>query len=593
MRSSDSPYIVDWFVVSLRWLVILGLVAELAAGGQVLAWPNLLLAWLAIWNVALAAIAGTNRRLNRHREISVAVDSAVAVLYFVLMGGVASPSYWVLVLPIFSATLYFDWTGTIAATLAVVVVEIVYTLLSDFSAAALIYALAIAGALLLAGAVFGFASRGLLREVRKERMKHIELRERTQKAENDRLRSINERVRAIYELTGMLTGTLSYQRVLETALDVSLTALSTEPESESGPDDRLVVAVMLFSGEELMVGSARRLTSADLRARFPGREGLLAQAISEGEPVLSADASKDPELEKIIALRNCKSIYCFPLRSGLNIYGVMLFAHPEPFYFTSERRDVMDILGRQLVIALQNARLYQDLAEEKERIMEVQEEARKKLARDLHDGPTQSVAAIAMRVNLAKRMVERDLPAALAELTKIEELARRTTKEIRHMLFTLRPLVLESQGLVAALDAIAEKTRETYGQEVVVKVDEKLLEDLEIGKQGVIFFIAEEAVNNARKHAQAPHIYVTLSGLDNDISLLEIRDDGLGFDVEAVNRAYDRRGSLGMVNLRERAELVNGVLHIESAPGKGTKVQVYIPVSEEGADRLHRARVTS
>jgi signal transduction histidine kinase len=591
MRTFDSPYIVDWFVVSLRWLVILGLVASLAAGGQMLTWPNLLLTGLALWNVVLGAIAGTNRRLSRQREISVAVDSVVALLYFVLIGGIASPAYWVLVLPIFSATLYYDWTGTIAASLAVAVVEIAHTLSSGFSTAALIYALVIAGALMLAGVAFGFASRGLLREVRKERLKHIEARERTQKAESDRLLSMNDRVRAIYELTGMLTGTLNYQRVLETALDVSLTAMTTDPET--GPDDRLVAAVLLFSGEELMVGSARRFTSADLRTQFPGREGLLAQAINEGEPVLADDAAEDPELAKIIALRACKSIYCFPLRTGFNIYGVMLFAHPEPLYFTPERRDVMDILGRQLVIAIQNARLYQDLAQEKERMVEVQEEARKKLARDLHDGPTQSVVAIAMRVNLARRMVERDVPAALVELTKIEDLARRTTKEIRHMLFTLRPLVLESQGLVAALEAIAEKTRETYGQEVVVKVEETLLEDLEIGKQGVIFFIAEEAVNNARKHAEAPHIYVSLRRLDKDISLLEIRDDGLGFDVEAVNRAYDRRGSLGMVNLRERAELVNGVLHIESGPGKGTKVQVYIPMTEEGADRLHRARATA
>ena len=92
MRTLDSPYIVDWFVVSLRWLVILGLVASLAAGGEVLAWPILLLAGLALWNVLLGAIAGTNRRLNREREISIAVDSAVALLFFVLMGGIASPS---------------------------------------------------------------------------------------------------------------------------------------------------------------------------------------------------------------------------------------------------------------------------------------------------------------------------------------------------------------------------------------------------------------------------------------------------------------------------------------------------------------------
>jgi signal transduction histidine kinase len=82
-------------------------------------------------------------------------------------------------------------------------------------------------------------------------------------------------------------------------------------------------------------------------------------------------------------------------------------------------------------------------------MMDIQEEARKKIARDLHDGPTQSIAAIAMRVNFARRLMERDFKAASEELYKIEELARRTTKEIRHMLFTLRPLVLESQGLVA------------------------------------------------------------------------------------------------------------------------------------------------
>ena len=268
----------------------------------------------------------------------------------------------------------------------------------------------------------------------------------------------------------------------------------------------------------------------------------------------------------------------------------MIFAHPDADYFTPDRRDVIDILGSQLVIAIQNSRLYQDLADEKNRMVEVQEEARKKLARDLHDGPTQSVSAIAMRVNLARRMIERDPKAAAEELTKIEDLARRTTKEIRHMLFTLRPLVLESQGLVAALQAMAEKTKETYGQDVLVKVDESVLPELEMGKQGVIFYIAEEAVNNARKHAQAPHIWVRLRSLEKEIVLLEIVDDGLGFDVDAVTRAYDKRGSLGMVNLRERTELVSGLLHIDSAPGKGTKVQVFIPLSDDAVDRIHHSK---
>jgi signal transduction histidine kinase len=113
-----------------------------------------------------------------------------------------------------------------------------------------------------------------------------------------------------------------------------------------------------------------------------------------------------------------------------------------------------------------------------------------------------------------------------------------------------------------------------------------------MGKSGVIFYIVEEAINNARKHAQAPHIWVRLNPLPQqpDIAYLEISDDGVGFDVAAVNKSYDKRGSLGMVNLRERTELVNGLLNIDSAPGKGAKIQVYIPLTEEAADILHNAR---
>jgi signal transduction histidine kinase len=80
--------------------------------------------------------------------------------------------------------------------------------------------------------------------------------------------------------------------------------------------------------------------------------------------------------------------------------------------------------------------------------------------------------------------------------------------------------------------------------------------------------------------------------MDSGIALLEIVDNGLGFDVKSVTESYDKRASssLGMVNLRERAELVNGLLQIDSAPGQGTKVQVYIPLTEDAADRLHHPR---
>lgn len=413
-------------------------------------------------------------------------------------------------------------------------------------------------------------------------------RERTALKEAEKsIAAERSRLHALYNLLSSLTSSLNYQRILDNALDISASVLS----AQNAPTDRLVSAVYLFSDRDaapvdLTVGSARRFTHADQRVVLNGTSGFLGRTIDEGTPSFSKNFHEDPELARVVALRTCNVVFCIPLRAGLNTYGVLLFAHPDAEYFDPGRRETLEMIANQAVIAMQNARLYSDLEQEKERMVEIQEETRKKLARDLHDGPTQSVAAVAMRVNFARRLIERDPKAAAEELFKIEELARKTTKEIRHMLFTLRPLVLESQGLEAALQAMAEKTLETYGQKVQISVDSKVIPRLEASKQAVIFFIVEEAVNNARKHAQAANIWVRVKYLDEEYSLLEIEDDGVGFNVGEVDAFYDKRGSLGMVNMRERAELVNGVLRLESTEGQGTRVRVVLPLTDEAAERM-------
>ena len=183
-------------------------------------------------------------------------------------------------------------------------------------------------------------------------------------------------------------------------------------------------------------------------------------------------------------------------------------------------------------------------------------------------------------------LLNKDITAAGEALYQTEELARRTSRQLRHMLFTLRPLVLESEGLIAALESMAEKTKETFDQNVLIQCDTELVEELDMNTQTVIFTIAEEAVNNARKHAQAEHIWVKVTRLQADLAFLEIEDDGKGFLVEGVLENYDGRGSLGMVNMRERAELVQGVFHVKSRPGEGTQIQVVLPLTPDAADRL-------
>jgi signal transduction histidine kinase len=544
-------------------------------------WPVLFLLLLAgLGIISFSVLVMLDNLTGGIRLASVTGDALFAYLLFFLAGPVSGDIGWIGLLPLITAAIYYQWVGAFILTILNMLVQagLVYlqASLQDF----FIFVGVLLPVYLLVGMAVAYFSQSL------SRGKALLPRRPAARMAADR--AARDRRRTMYDLIAALSASLNYERVLETALDLSTQTLN----EMNAPAERMVSAVCLFGESggqtELQVGTSRRMPVQDTRITLPGIAGLIGKTIDEGRSELSRNIKDDPELGRFFALRDCSSAYCLPLRSGLDAYGILLFAHPDIDFFTPERREVLDIVGNQAVIALQNARLYKDLEQEKERMMEFQEEARKKMARDLHDGPTQSIAAIAMRVNFARRLMERDPKSASEELFKIEELARRTTKEIRHMLFTLRPLVLESQGLVAALDSMAEKMKETYGQNVVIQADQRFVELLELGKQAVIFYIAEEAVNNARKHAQAESIWVRLKLLREDVGLLEIEDNGVGFNVSAVDTAYENRGSLGMVNMRERTELVNGVLRIDSVVGRGTRVQVVIPLTEEASDRIRR-----
>jgi signal transduction histidine kinase len=407
------------------------------------------------------------------------------------------------------------------------------------------------------------------------------------RAKKKELERTNQRIRKMFQLITDLTVTLNYSRVLEKSLDAAFMALSLSDL----PTDKLISAVLLFSEEEmavpdLMVAYGRGIPRPDLSTRVPGVNGLLGQVIESGDPHVTNELGADPELKSFISFRACSSGYCLPLRAGLDTFGVLLFGYPEEDYFNEDAQEIIGTVGHQAQIAMQNAHLFQELKTERDQIIKVQSEAQRRLARALHDGPTQTVAAIPMQISRARHLLNRDLDAAAEALYQTEELARRTSRQIRHMLFTLRPLVLESEGLIAALESMAEKTRETFGQNVIIETDSALVEELDMNSQTVIFTIAEEAVNNARKHAQADHIWVKVQRLQDDLALLEIEDDGKGFLVNDVMDSYDNRGSLGMLNMRERAELVQGVFHIKSVPGEGTQIQVVLPLTPDAADRL-------
>lgn len=581
MRSAELPFLADWFAIALRWLALLGLIIALALSGSLTTPMAVILFAGVIWNLFVSFLALLNQRLPAHRLINLAADIILALAIFIITGGVAGAVSWVGLLAIFTTSLYYEAAGSLVVGVILCLVEGGWTY---WQTPELFFSIpmALTAALNLVSSVgLGLLGSKLVAALRQ--IYHQQVSTRRQGEERAAILE-RERMQAFFALTSTLSTTLNYENVLNEVLNLGGQVVGEEQ------GDKLVSAILLFEGDSLVVKQSRGMTTADQRVILPGADGILQKAIDAPEPVITERPSDDPELRRLISLHPCQSVVCLSMRWGINVFGLVLFAHPERGFFTPDRCQALELISRQAVVAIQNAQLYESLAKEKERLIESQEEARKKLARDLHDGPTQSVAAIAMRVNLARQLIQNDPKATDEELGRIEELAHRTTKEIRHMLFTLRPLILESQGLTAALNAMAEKMKETYDQNMRIDVSQAVVNQLEIGRQTVIFFIVEEAVNNARKYAQASAINVSLRlvSKEKEIALLEIQDNGVGFDMKSVMSSYDNRSSLGMVNLQERSELINGLLNFETKPGVGTRVQVFIPLSESAADLLHR-----
>jgi signal transduction histidine kinase len=566
---------VDWLVCNLRWLLLVsvGIVVLLDPARASVRDINMLLTLGlllggAAYNLLVMVLLAFQVPARPLPLLTVILDALLSAGLILTSGGASSPLLFFGLFPIITAALRFDWlAGFItAAGIALVYGLTVYLRPPPAPNLPQLFRVLLNVLILLIAAVL----TGIL----SDRMKSIvqQMSKAEEEVELRKLRSIREQVRAMFEMAGMLGATLSYNRILDAILDVASMGLR-----DLGPAAyQMVSVVLLYEKGGLSVAASRHLTIRDQQKTIPGQDGLVAEALKSADPVFSSDPAHDPELCQFVALHPCKSVLCMPLRAGFETYGVVVLGSVELGAFTTEHIEMLTAVCSQATIALQNAQLYQSLQQEKNRIVEIEENARKKLARDLHDGPTQSIAAIAMRLNYIRKLLQHEPSKVDGEIAKIEEMARRTTKEIRHMLFTLRPLVLETQGLAAALQQSIQKVKET-DTGVSIHLDAEKVEDrIDLNTQGVVYYIIEEAVGNARKHAKARNIWVRLR-LEMDAVIAEVQDDGEGFDVRGVAAAYDSRGSLGMVNMRERAELINGILTMDSEPGRGTTITLAVP----------------
>jgi len=408
--------------------------------------------------------------------------------------------------------------------------------------------------------------------------KRIELTETSNKDELEHLRLDNERGKLITEMALTMSSTMNYRKVLRSMIDLAFSAL-VEANIE---DETTIGMVLLFEenengdGNRLTVAAGRNIARTDERRKISADAGLIGRTINTAEVTITHNVQRDKGLTSFAATQHCRSANCAPLRAEFQTYGVVLFCTTEPNFYNEEHKKLLTTFCSQAIIALQNAQLFEDLRYEQQKILEKDAEARRKLARDLHDGPTQSIAAIAMRLNFIKMVIQnKDLRKAYEEIIKVEEIAQKTTQEIRTMLFAMRPVILETQGLEAALEQYAERLRASGTFNVVIN-NRGYTGQLSQEAEGVVFAIIEEAIGNARKHSQATEMRINMIARSNNL-YVEVKDNGVGFDVEVTKSTYDQRTSLGLINMDERAREVGGHSTLSSEIGKGTTVTVQVP----------------
>jgi two-component system sensor histidine kinase DegS len=213
------------------------------------------------------------------------------------------------------------------------------------------------------------------------------------------------------------------------------------------------------------------------------------------------------------------------------------------------------------------------------RIIEAQENEKRRISRDMHDGPAQSLANIIFKSEYLSKIIESSPNKARREIVEIQEGIRTTLKDIRKIIYDLMPMSLDDLGLVPTLNRLIADIDDKYNINVVSKfnLEDKIFNNM---INLMLFRIVQESFNNIIKHAEATEVLIILSVNDETIHL-EISDDGKGFDFQST---LNSRKGFGLYNMRERVELLNGIFSIITSEETGTKIIVEIPNNHNGGN---------
>jgi nitrate/nitrite-specific signal transduction histidine kinase len=294
------------------------------------------------------------------------------------------------------------------------------------------------------------------------------------------------------------------------------------------------------------------------------------KAIRRGEVILVNDVKNDACYLADQYLPDTESELVAPLRLGNRAIGTLDVQSAELSAFASQDLLVIQSLGDQIAVAIENARLY-DRSQE----LAVFEE-RNRLARELHDSVTQSMYSVVLLTEGWRRSIRNGGEANVDEyLARIGEINQQGLKEMRLLIHELRPPVLEEDGLLGALHQRLDAVEKRAGISARLIADEII--ELPHAVEEGLYRIAQEALNNSLKHASAADVVVRIGTRDGKV-VLEVEDDGRGFDLDTVGFNH----GMGLANMRDRAEELGGSIEIRSEPGRGTLVKVEVAADGSG-----------
>ncbi len=396
------------------------------------------------------------------------------------------------------------------------------------------------------------------------------------------------------KLTELVDGLTLIEKIghhLSSTLDVDevLKLLLRRVSESLDVTDSSILFVEEPSGDLVFQTSLGSLSEELKPFRIPKGQGIAGEVALTGMPIRIDDAQNDTRHFKMIDQDTgfqTRSILCVPLNSREKTIGVIEVFNKKTGSFTEQDQILLSSIATYAAIAIENAQLHQSVLQEKDRVIKAQEEVSKQLQRDLHDGPTQLVAALEMSIDFCQKALQhQNTDLVETELENMARITKKATHQMRTLLFELRPLVLETQGLVYALQSLVERyqldARSNIQLKITADTPDNQISRMDGRVESALFSIVQEAVNNALKHANAQTILIKLDQFEH-ILTVSVIDNGVGFDLNRLNQNYEAQGSYGMLNLQERTEIAGGHLTIKSTIGKGTEIHVTLPIVPVG-----------